>query len=80
MDLEKYARIKQFAEEKKTETDQALGALKQLKKQLKEFGCQDVAEAEKQLRQIAKEGAKEEALYEAEVQKLIEEFPELDEE
>ena len=78
IDLEKYAVLKKFAEDSKTKADQAVGEMKQLKRQLKdEYGCKEIAEAEKLHSQIQKEVVAGEKEYQMELAKLIDEFPEL---
>lgn len=70
--LERFQQLKQRADSLRGERDQAVGALKELKKRLrKEFGCLTVADAKKELQQLDRELEKLNAKFTAAL-KLVE--------
>jgi hypothetical protein len=64
IDLKRFAKIKQQAEEAKSEADRARGALEQLMARLKkEFGCTTLKQAKRLLRKKIEERDYAEALF-----------------
>lgn len=77
VDLKEYIRLKDKVDSLQREADREDGAFEQNKKQLAEYGCQSVKEAEKQLSRLKREEQQLTKQCEQGLAKLLADFPQL---
>lgn len=78
IDLRQYEQLKARAEAEQSRADRAAGALEQTLRQIqKEFGCDSLKAAEKELKRLEREEASAAACYEDELERVRKEYPQL---
>lgn len=80
IDIKKYERLKQIAENAQREADRSAGVLEMLKTKIKdEYGVASMSEAKALLKKLKKQQEEAENEYEQRYVEFVEKYPELEE-
>lgn len=80
IDIKKYERLKQIAENAQREADRSAGVLEMLKTKIKdEYGVASMSEAKALLKKLKKQQEEAENEYEQRYAEFVEKYPELEE-